>query len=319
MKKIVYGAVAAVCLASASAHAADQPEAGCRYREDPLAAPAADAATQDKHRVTLLAVAPAEGAEVRANSMLELDVEYHVAGFAVDKFFLMVRFPTVSLGSMTPGETRDYRYLQAPSGKVHLCVPLTEAYGHPGVRWPLSFMVSINEKYPDHSRPVVDSRIVQLNSVDMPASALARQEQVPPEDVQRALTMVFGYIEQQGAMNKLCPARFAEFHSRYTKTYRAWEMRNAATIRQIHEQQFDLLRRTTSSPVAAAMAFDATRNAAFGFLGTLKEPDLRWQCEATIELLNGARGDLPTATATAANLEIVQKYLASQKKRDVTP
>ena len=99
---------------------------------------------------------------------------------------------------------------------------------------------------------------------------------MPPEDVQRALMMVFGYIEQQGAMNKLCPARFAEFQSRNTKTYRAWESRNAATIRQIHEQQFELLRSTTSSPAAAAMAFDATRNAAFDFLETLKESDAPW-------------------------------------------
>jgi hypothetical protein len=317
LKKMVYGAVAAVCLAGAPAHAADQPEAGCSYREDPLAAPSADAATQDKHRVTLLAVTPAEGAEVRANSVLEIDVEYHVAGFAADKFFLMVRFPTASLGSMTPGETPDYRYLKAPSGKVHLCVPLAEAYEHPGVRWPLSFVVSINEKYPGHSRPVVDSRTAQLNSVDVPASALARKEQVPPEDVQRALMTVFGYIEQQGAMNKLCPARFAEFRSRYNKTYRAWELRNAEAIRQIHEQQFDLLRSTTSSPAAAAMAFDATRNAAFSFLGALKESELRWQCEATMELMNGATGDLATATATAVNLGIVRKYLASQKKREV--
>ena len=58
-----------------------------------------------KHRVTLLAVNPPEGSEVRADSILELDVEFHIANFEPEKFFLMPGFQTVGLDPMSPGDS----------------------------------------------------------------------------------------------------------------------------------------------------------------------------------------------------------------------
>ena len=76
--------------------------------------------------------------------------------------------------------------------------------------------------------------------------------------------MVFSHIEMQGALNKVCPARFREMQTNFVKTYRAWEARNAANIKQIHELQYESFRYhpRMRSPAAAAMAFDGARAAA---------------------------------------------------------
>jgi hypothetical protein len=313
---MVYAAVMAVCLASPLAQAADPPASACKYREEPLAVPAAAAGAPQKarNRVTLLVVSPAEGAEVRASSVLEVDVEYEIAGFAARRFFLMARFPTLSLGSMSPGDRSDQHFLQAASGRLHLCVPLAEVYENSGVAWPLSFEVSIFEELSSDGRSVLvaDSRKVKLNSVDIPAGVQERQKMLP-EDVQRALMMVFGHIEEQGALNKVCPARLVDMQATFPKAYRAWESRNAATIRQIQEMQYGLYRDTVSNPADAARSFDATRDAYIRYLKALKESALRARCAETLESLSDDTSDL--AVATAVNLEVVQEYLAHQQKK----
>ena len=217
-------------------------------------------------------MSPVEGTEVRADSVLELDIEYHVAGFAADKFFLMVGFPTITLGMMSPGDREDFHYLKSPSAKVHLCVPLKEVYEHRGVIWPLSFQVGINEQYADHSQVVTQAPKVKLNSVDVPAGALEAQNKAPPEDVQQALMMVFAHVELQGALNKVCPARFPDLQTKFNKTYRAWESRNATNIKQIQELQYEMFSVSMRSPAAAAMGFDAARNASVKYLSALKDP-----------------------------------------------
>jgi hypothetical protein len=96
------------------------------------------------------------------------------------------------------------------------------------------------------------------------------------------------------------------------KVYRAWESRNAATIRQIQEMQYGLYRDATPNPTHAARTFDAARNASIRSLTALKESELRKRCETVLESLADETGDL--AVATAVNLEVVQTYLASKQK-----
>lgn len=316
LRKTGYGAAALAGFCLMAARAEDQPPSKCTYREEAVTdvATAADATRKDKHRVTLLAMSPVEGTEVRADSVLELDIEYHVAGFAAEKFILMAGFPTISLGMMIPGDKDDFHYLKSPSAKVHLCVPLKEVYEHGGVIWPLSFEVGIHEQYVGHTRVVAEAPKVKLNSVDVPAGALEAQNKMPPEDVQRALMMVFGHVERQGALNKVCPARFPDLQTKFTRTYRAWESRNATNIKQIQELQYELFAVSMGSPTAAAMAFDAARNASAKYLSALKDPKLREQCDAAMESLSDEIGDLPTATPV--NLEIVQEYLATRRKSE---
>jgi hypothetical protein len=310
----VYAAVIAACGAIPAAGAAEPPVATCAFREEPMPdAPAAAAtAKKDQSRVTLLAVLPAEGAEVRADSVVEIDVDYHVANFAPEKYLLLVRFPTGAFGTTGPDEPDGPRYLHSPSGKVHLCVPLAEMYASRTVRWPLSFVVSINEQFPGHSRVLTDSRSVQLNSVDMPADALKRQESAMPEDVQRAVMTLFAYVEHQGAAHKVCPERFPDMQARSIKVFRAWEARNAAHIRQIQEMQYAALLESLGKAAPAANAFDAARAATIGYLNGLKEPELRKYCETVINALSDETSDVPTASA--ANFKIVQKYLADKSK-----
>ena len=197
-----------------------------QYREEPQDKPVADAADKSKSRVTLIAVSPPEGSEVRADSILDLDVEFHIANFAPEKFLLRVGFPTIS-GMFSPGNggKDDFQLLKTPSGKLHLCVPLKEVYEHPGVRWPLSMQVSLYQQFPSHSQIQAESRKAILNSVDVPAGALEQQTAAPPEDVQYAVMMVFGRIDMHGALNKVCPARFPDMQTKFVKTYRAWGKR----------------------------------------------------------------------------------------------
>ena len=315
LRKTVYGAFLAACLFALSARAEVQPAAKCVYGEVPVAepAPAADAAGKDKHRVTLLAVNPVEGTEVHADTVLELDIDYHVADFAADRFFFMPGFPTASLGLMSPGTMDDFHYFKSPSGKVHLCVPLKEVYEHQGVIWPLSFQITVFEQNGDGSNIVAQARKVTLNSVDIPAGALEAQNKAPPEDVQRALMMVFSHVEHQGALNKVCPARFPDVRTKFNGIYRAWESRNATNIRQIQELQYEIYSHFSNrSPAAAAMSFDVARNASVKHLGELKDPQLREQCDSAMESLGDETGDLPVQTPV--NLDIVLDYLASKKK-----
>jgi len=315
LRKTLYGAAALAGLCMLAARAEDQAPSKCTYREEPVAdATVPDPAKKDKHLVTLLAMSPVEGTEVRADSVLELDIEYHVAGFAADKFFFMVGFPTISLGMMSPLEKDDLHYLKSPSAKVHLCVPLKEVYEHPGVNWPLSFQVGINEQFVGYSRIVTQAPKVKLNSVDVPAGALEAQNKAPPEDVQHALMSLFGHVERQGALNKVCPARFPDLQAKFTRIYRAWESRNATNIKQIQELQYEMFTVSMPSPAAAAMAFDGTRNATVKYLSDLKDGQLRKQCDAAMESLSDEIGDL--TVATPVNLEIVQEYLATRRKSD---
>jgi hypothetical protein len=317
LKKAVHVVAAALTFGMPLARATDAPAPAqaCQYREEPQVESAAKPAGKDKSRVTLLAVNPAEGSEVRADSILELDVEFHVANFAPEKFFLMVGFQTVT-GTMSPGDggKDDFPLLKTPSGKVHLCVPLKEVYEHLGVRWPLSMQVSLNEQMPGYSQIQTQSRKASLNSVDVPASALEYQKTAPSEEVQQAIMMVFGHIEMQGALNKVCPARFPDMQTKFVRTYRAWESRNAANIKLIHELQYESFTTTMRSPAAAAMAFDGAREAQTRFLSAFKDPELRGQCEGAMDYLSDETGDLPIATAV--NLEIVQDYLATKKKAE---
>jgi hypothetical protein len=314
-KKAVYVVAAALALGMPLARATDAPAQACQYREEPQVEAVADAARKDKSRVTLLTVSPPEGTEVRGDSILELDIEFHIANFEPEKFFLMAGFPTVT-GSMSPDDSSKDKLLKTPSGKVHMCVPLKEVYEHPGVRWPLSMQVSLNEQFPGYSQIQTQSRKASLNSVDVPASALEYQNTAPPEEVQQAIMMVFSHIEMQGALNKVCPARFPEMQTKFVKTYRAWESRNAENIKLIHGLQFESFTTTMRSPAAAAMAFDGARAAQIRFLSAFKDPELRGQCEGMMDYLSDETGDLPIATAV--NLEIVQNYLAAKKKAEAT-
>ena len=234
LRKTLYGAAALAGLCMLAARAEDQAPSKCTYREEPVAdATVPDPAKKDKHLVTLLAMSPVEGTEVRADSVLELDIEYHVAGFAADKFFFMVGFPTISLGMMSPLEKDDLHYLKSPSAKVHLCVPLKEVYEHPGVNWPLSFQVGINEQFVGYSRIVTQAPKVKLNSVDVPAGALEAQNKAPPEDVQHALMSCVrsrgapGRVEQ--GMSCTLPRPAGEIHQDLSRL----------GIAQCHEHQAD--------------------------------------------------------------------------------
>jgi hypothetical protein len=310
----VYAVVIAACGAVPAARASDPPLATCVYREEPiLDAPAvAETAKKEPSHVTLLAMTPAEGGEVRADSVIEIDVEYHVANFAPDTFFLVPVFPTLARGFTSPGQFSDFHKLQSASGKVHLCVPLKEMYQSRSVLWPLSLMINLHEQVSEYSRMAAHSRSVALNSLDVPAGALKRQEDAMPDDVRLALGSLFAFVENQGALHKVCSGRFPDMRASFIKTFRAWEQRNATHIRQIQEMQYAIHLETFDNPAVAAKVFDGKRADVIDYLNGLKDAELRKSCERAMNALADQTSDLPTVAA--ANFKIVQKYLADKSK-----
>jgi hypothetical protein len=314
----MYGLALAAGVFASQVSAQEAPAATCTYRDEVIAESSPDASKAQKagHSITLLAVTPVEGTEVRADTLVEVDVEYHVADFVPEKFLLFVRFPTVTNSSKSVDDEARFRFLKAPSGRAHLCLPLKSLYRPGGaMRWPLTFRVSINEEIgKSRSHVVADTRVVHLNSVDVPEGALALQNRLPPQDVQQALIMVFSHLELQGAHKSVCPARFPDLADRLVKSYRAWESSDAAIIRQIQELKYETDRASMPDEASAARAFDAARASYLEYLKSFEEPRLRGICEDAIDRWGRQPSDF--REFNAANLELVLKYLAARQKPD---
>jgi hypothetical protein len=318
MKKTMYGLALAAGVFASQVPAQEAPAATCSYRDEVIAESSPDASKAQKieHTVTLLAVTPAEGTEVRADTLVEVDLEYHVADFVPGKFILFARFPTVTFSSRSVDDDVRTRYLKAPSGRAHLCLPLETLYRQgSGMRWPLTFQVSLNEEVGESRSHVrADSRVVHLNSVDVPEEALALQNKLPPKDVQLALMMVFSHVELQGAHHNVCPARFPNLAAGLVKKYRAWESRDGELIKQIQELTYESSRASIPDEASAARVFDSTRASYVEYLKSLEEPMLREACEDAMVRWGKQTSDL--RSANAANLDLVLKYVAARQKKD---
>lgn len=223
-------------------------------------------------KIILLGFDPPEGREVNRNTVLGIDVEFHIRNFTPGGFRLMARFSTRSLGTTSPGARGDYPYLQSPSGKVHLCVPLAELYDSETVVWPLTMMVSVHEDLDaaGSSRVQADTSTVQLKSSDVPAEALARQAAAPPIEYHDALMKTFGYFEARAAMYKVCIRRFPETQPQFTPAYRRWEERHAADIAMVSELQFQEYKVVVRNNMqVAAKVFDSAARRALQVLRTI--------------------------------------------------
>jgi hypothetical protein len=213
--------------------------AKCVYSEQRLA----NETPVKSDTLTLLGTDPPAGADVRKDTVIGVDVEFHIENFRPDAFFVLPQFPTLSATTMSPGNPGDDPALHADSGKVHLCVRLEEPYESVNLKWPMTMMLGLYEETAERSgRMVAHTESIGFHGLDIPAESLARQASAPPENYVKALLEVFNYIEQQGAIYKTCITTLPDVQPKFTPIYRAWESRNATVIAQVEEQQIEQFR-----------------------------------------------------------------------------
>lgn len=287
--------------ASATATAADT--GSCKYHEEPSTdAPAG------KSRVTILAATPAEGGEVQRDTVIGVDVEYQVADFARDTFSLDAQFPTSAHSSMSPGKVADRKYLQSPSGKVHLCVPLEEVYEHDSVRWPLTMRVTLHRQTgPGGTMIVARGQEMGFNALDIPQGALERQAREPPPEFDDALMKTSTYLRSRAGIYRACIARYPARQPALTKAYRAWEARHRASIDFISEVQFERLRAVAGGRRDVAVQIeDAGIEAVRKSYDDMPAAKLETQCKYLEETL--APEDDPTEDMIGDELGILRKH-----------
>jgi hypothetical protein len=272
-------AVEAAAPTAAVAQDAPAASATCTYRVEP--AVTASPAKTTKTTLTMLAVNPAADADVTRATTVSFDLEFHIADFAKNTFFLMPLFETAGEGWNSAHGPADYPPLEAAAGKVHLCVPLAELYDAPTIHWPLRISVSLMRLHADGASSGQNGiRAVKFNSVDIPAEALARQAEQPPIEYHDALKKVTGFFETRLARYKACNQRFPAQQPQLTKAYRSWEARHADTVQYVAGLQFDHFLFLMNGNVASATAvFDASRDANLRAYTDMAAGQLRQQCE----------------------------------------
>jgi hypothetical protein len=284
------GYLAGLCLLGwACAAAAAQP--ACAFRQEALADPAVEAGTKDESRITLLAVDPPGDNKVRESSIVEVDVEYHVAGFQPQKHELSAQFFTLGSGTISISSMRERNYLESATGRVRLCVPLRSLYPNDAIRWPLTFEVLLHEMNRRSSNVLAKSATHTLYSSDTPAAALARQASLPSQEYQAALLEVFGFFETQDAIKDVCGARFADLAELAGK-YAGWREPNAAFIDRVSKEQMELYRMLVpGNDRYAVVSHGRTREIVTGKYQDMPDFALRRQCDAFVQALGTVQLD----------------------------
>jgi hypothetical protein len=302
MHKSVWLAVASFTCAQTVSAAPDA--AACRYSEQPAAAAAAN-----KSSLKLLGTVPAEGGDVRRDTVIGVDLEYRLANFQPDTFFLMALFPTDEGNSTGPGDTSNSAPLSGAAGTVHLCVPLTQIYENEHMRWPLSMFVLMLEMHNRHGTSVASTGSVKFKAIDPPAGALEPRKDGPAEKYADSVKGSWEYFTNRSVRYKACIARFADMQPPLTKAYRAWEARHHADMDLVAEAQFELDKvRAKGRADDAAERSDATIEAQLAMYEQLPAAQMRQQCQGTLDELTDA--DDLTNGAIGDYLDYVKKYRA---------
>ncbi len=280
-------------------------EPACTYREEEVAAPATAGDS-----VTLLNVDPPEGGELRKDMVVVADVQFQIADFRPDTYFILVMFPTAGFGGVSPGDTADTPMLQHSSGKVRLCVPLQEVYDHPRVLWPLSMSFQLLKKTDTRSSlGIASTPKMKFKSADAPAN-----QNLFPDEYYDALQRTNTYFDTRAILYKVCIARFPAAQPELTKAYRAWEARHRADIELVAELQFEDLKNTAKgrADFAASIAdsmFAASLKSYEGFPPAV----LKRQCD--MKLAEFADPDDTTDLVVGDQMAILRKHSGKDRSK----
>ena len=295
---------AALLLAGAVAVRASPDASDCRYADRPAAAKAVKETTLD-----VVASSPADGGDVRKETVIGVDVEYHVAKFVPDSLFLIALFPTDDGGSTGPGDSTNTPALTSADGTAHLCVPLTSIYANEHMRWPLRMFVLIIEMQGRRGQGTATSRTLKFNALDPPPGALEPKLDGPAEKYADSVKGSWEYLANRTVRYKACIARFPDMQQALTRAYRAWESRHRADMDLVAEAKFEMDKaRHQGRADVAAETSDAFMDGQIAGLQQLPVERIRSQCQSSLEEFrdpddqtNGAIGDY---------IDYVKKYRA---------
>jgi hypothetical protein len=318
--RILWGSAATVLVLLPQAWAQDSaalPEAPtkCVYSEQALA----NERPVKSDTLTLLGTDPPAGADVRKDTVIGVDVQFHIRNFRPDAFFVLPQFPTLSATTMSPGNPGDDPALHAASGQVHLCVRLEEPYESVNLKWPMTMLLGLYEETGERSgRMLANTESIGFHGLDIPAESLAWQASAPPEGYLKALREVFNYIEQQGAVYQTCITVLPDVQAKFTPIYHAWESRNATVIAQVEEQQIEQFRIEMKGNMQYAMyMYDMLGKSISAEYAKFPEQQLRAQCSYIQRALSDSDGD--PKNAVRDELATVLAYLAKQAKTKSAP
>jgi len=294
MKKCARAALAFVAFGWGCQVLAAEP--ACTYHEEPD-----DAAPVSKDSVTLLAVDPPDGAEVRKDTVLVADVQFRIAKFEPKKYFLEPMFLTAGFGSMSPAGPGDTAMLEHASGTVHLCVRLQEVYDHPAMAWPLSMRIQMLKVTDGRN---VDSAgfssQVKFKSSDAPADRR-------PDEYYDSLKHASSYFDNRLLLYKLCIAHYPATQPAFTKAYRAWEGRHRADIELAAELQFENYKNMVGGRTdQATTVLDGVAAASRKYYEDLPAAALKHECD--MKLSEMADPDDTTNIVVGDEMAVLRKY-----------
>jgi len=230
--------------------------------------------------IKLLKVDPVEGAWISRDTMLRLDVEFAIPDFRPGTYFLMVRFRMAGGDSMTPETNVEQIDLTSARGHATVCAPLAEVFDNPRVRWPLSVVVSVNQRLGDGSTPLADTHPVSFSALDTPAAAVAGQAKEASDEYVTALSQAFSYFASKRALNEVCVRLFPDMREEFARTYPAWAERHDAVIEWVDRLQRERYASGTRNGGQGARQIDeSVRRLIAGKYEALGEP-LRETCRA---------------------------------------
>lgn len=273
-------------------------ESTCTYREEEDTS-----AAVSKDSLTLLAVDPPEGAELRKDLVVAVDVQFQIADFRPGTYIILPMFPTAGFSTMSPGDSENLPMLQHASGKAHLCVPLQEVYEDPRVLWPLSMSAAVLKRTGARvSHMSAYTRTVKFKSPDAPAD-----RKVLPDEYYDALQHTSSYFDNRGALYKTCIARYPPMQPQLTKAYRAWEARHRADIDLVAELQFERYKGYTKGrPDQAAAILDISADAVRQYYEGLKPASLKHECDMKLSAF--ADPDDTTDTVIGDEMAVLRKH-----------
>lgn len=272
----------------------------CSYAETPLPVPAQ---APKRSRLTLTATVPGAGEAVHPNTVIGIDVEYHVAEFEAGRYELVIHFDEFIPGSTKISGDRSGRprFVAQAHGAAHLCAPIGAVFREETVRWPLQMHVSLQKWTGELSRTLyAQTQRIAFPSPDLSAKAQQRQKLAPSEDYYRSLDAIWNFQRENAAVYRACVDRFPEMVATLDVPYRQWTEKNAGLFAQVDalqlERHTEVTRGFTETPTERV---DAMR-AKFGtYLERLSDVSRRDRC-----------ADMPLIF-TGEPREFVGRYLTS--------
>lgn len=272
--------------------------------------PVDQAVAPSSSTVNLRIFDPPNDQAVDASSVIGVEVEYQLEGFAEGKYNVHFAFTALSSAMGVGGREDQHRPLRFPSGRLRVCLPLRELYESGRVRWPLEVFAVLNLNLGksltglgETHQEVVRTRTIALNSVNPGDDLLRNQASGVPPTYREAVTALHSTIVRMQALGQACP-RLTDLEPQFDAAYQGWLSRNDAVIERVRELQKDLYERDMGRRDHAELVLRQVAGETVAQYRALPDGELRAHCEPHVRAFSNPASDLETAGA--AQLAVIQ-------------